>query len=237
MPYLSRIYLNPLRTGAQNLLRNPQRMHAAVLGGLSRQPVTERVLWRLETSAHRASLLVLTQSTPSWEHLIEQAGWAAADEPQALVRSYQPLLDRAERGREYRFRLRANPVGATRTPQKPSEAQRHRLEAAERPRGVRVAHRTAAHQLQWLTDRVGKWGFSIPPTTDGPPDVRLGERGRMVFTKSGATSGRRVVIQTATFDGRLRIEDPELAQASLLDGVGAARAYGCGLITLAPIAT
>jgi CRISPR system Cascade subunit CasE len=237
MPYLSRIYLNPLRTGAQNLLRNPQRMHAAVLGGLSRQPVTERVLWRLETSAHRASLLVLTQSTPSWEHLIEQAGWAAADEPQALVRSYQPLLDRAERGREYRFRLRANPVSATRTPQKPSEAQRHRLEAAERPRGVRVAHRTAAHQLQWLTDRVGKWGFSIPPTTDGLPDVRLGERGRMVFTKSGATSGRRVVIQTATFDGRLRIEDPELAQASLLDGVGAARAYGCGLITLAPIAT
>src|SRR3954469_18997000 len=75
MPYLSRIYLNPLRTGAQRLLRNPQHMHAAVLGGLSRQPVTERVLWRLDTEQHRASLLVLTQSTPSWEHLVEQAGW------------------------------------------------------------------------------------------------------------------------------------------------------------------
>ena len=51
MPYLSRIYLNPLRTRTQSLLRNPQAMHAAVLGGLSRQPVVERVLWRLETSA------------------------------------------------------------------------------------------------------------------------------------------------------------------------------------------
>ena len=205
MPFLSRIYLNPLRTGAQNLLRNPQRMHAAVLGGLSGQPVEERVLWRLETDAHRASLLVLTQSTPSWEHLIEQAGWTAADEPQALVRPYQPVLDRAERGREFRFRLRANPVSATRNPQKPSPAQFRLLEASERPRGVRVAHRTAAHQLAWFTDRVGKWGFSIPSTTDGLPDARLGARDRMVFTKSGDTSGRRLVIQTATFEGRLRI--------------------------------
>jgi CRISPR system Cascade subunit CasE len=235
MPYLSRVYMNPLRTSAQRLLSNPHRMHAAVLGGLSRQPVAERVLWRLETAAHRATLLVLTQSTPSWEHLIEQAGWTAADEPQAEIRSYEPLLARIERDREFRFRLRVNPVSSTMHPQKPSEAHRRQLDPAGRRRGVRVAHRTAAHQLTWLMERVDKWGFTMPSTADGRDDVRVQERNRLVFVKNGTAGGRRVVIQTATFEGRLRIEDPDRARSRLLEGVGAARAYGCGLITLAPV--
>lgn len=237
MPYLSRIWLNPLRTGAQRMLRSPHVLHAAVLGGLSRQPVEERVLWRLESdTSHRAGLLVLTQSAPSWEHLVEQAGWPGADEPQALVKPYEPLLARIVRGREFAFRLRANPVASTRTPDQPSASQRQRLEA-DRPRGVRVPHRTAAHQLDWFRKRATKWGFGIPNTVDGSPDVRLTGRDRMVFTKSceGKTNGRQVVIQTATFDGRLRVEDPGIARASLLDGVGPARAYGCGLITLSPL--
>lgn len=236
MPYLSRIWLNPLRTGAQRMLRNPHVLHAAVLGGLSRQPVEERVLWRLESDTrHRAGLLVLTQSAPSWEHLVEQAGWPGADEPQALVKSYEPLLSRIVRGREFVFRLRANPVASTRTPDQPSASQRRRLEA-DRPRGVRVPHRTAAHQLDWFRKRTEKWGFGILDTADGFPDVRLTGRERMIFTKSGEgnASGRQVVIQAATFEGRLRVEYPGTARASLLDGVGPARAYGCGLITLSP---
>lgn len=234
MPYLSRIYLNPLRSGAQALLRNPQRLHAAVLGGLSRQPVDERVLWRIEPDAHRATVLVLTQSTPSWEHIIEQAGWAASDDPQALVGSYQPLLDKIEHGREFRFRLKVNPVSSTQTPQKPTPAQQERLATAARSRGVRIAHRTAEHQLTWLTQKLQKCGFTSPATADGVPDIILGARDRMTFTKPAATGKNRVVIQTATFEGRLRIDNPTLAHHSLITGVGPARAYGCGLLTLAP---
>lgn len=233
MPYLSRIYLNPLRPGAQRLLSNPQHMHAAVLGGLSRQPVDERVLWRPERdNAHRASVLVLTQSTPSWEHLVEQAGWVAADEPQALVRSYEPVLARTERGREFRFRLRANPVSATRTPLKPSPEQQKHLQATPRPRGVRVPHRTATHQLEWLTSRIQRWGFSLQAEGAGADALKLMERERLSFTKPG---GHRVVIQAATYEGLLCVEDAELARASLLNGVGSGRAYGCGLLTLAPV--
>lgn len=233
MPYLSRIYLNPLRPGAQRLISNPQRMHAAVLGGLSRQPVGERVLWRPEhNNEHRASLLVLTQSVPSWEHLIEQAGWAASDEIQARVRPYDAVLARAERGREFRFRLRANPVSATRSPVKPSPEQQRHLQATSRPRGVRVPHRTAAHQLEWLKSRIGAWGFSLQADDSSADAVRLTERERLSFAKRG---GPRVIIQAVTYEGRLCVEDPGLARASLLNGVGAGRAYGCGLITLAPV--
>ncbi|OHV19234.1 type I-E CRISPR-associated protein Cas6/Cse3/CasE [Parafrankia soli] len=243
MTYLSRIWLNPLRTGAQGLIRSPQKTHAAVLGGLAAQPVTERVLWRLETSQpHRAELLVLTETRPSWEHLVEQAGWPGSDQPQAMVRDYQPLLDRLQRGREFAFRLRANPVTATRTPTKPSARQKEHL-AQERPRGVRVPHRTAAHQLTWLLDRVERWGFTLPTSQDTGPAARLTARERLTFTKSTAgatganTSGRRVTLSTATFDGALRVTDPDQARHTLLHGVGPAKAYGCGLITLAPLTT
>lgn len=236
MPYLSKIWMNPLRTGAQRLLGDPQTMHAAVLGGLSRQPVTERVLWRLEPDGpHRAAVLVLTQSAPSWEHIVEQAGWPCSDEPQALVRSYEPLLDRVVRGREFAFRLRANPVSATRTPQRPSAAQRRRLDSAARPRGVRVPHRTAAHQLAWLSSRANRWGFELAINGSGAADVRLAARERLVFIKKSDSANRRITIETATFEGRLRVVDPHTLQERLLRGVGAARAYGCGLITLAPL--
>jgi CRISPR-associated protein Cas6/Cse3/CasE, subtype I-E/ECOLI len=232
MPYLSRIWLNPLRTGTQKLLRNPQALHAAVLGASSRQPVTERMLWRLEhDNAHRLSLLVLTRSAPSWEHLVEQAGWPGSDEPQALVRPYEPLLERVVRGREFAFRLRANPVSATRHPDKPSVAQQKRL-SDSRPRGVRVPHRTAAHQLAWFTERVTRWGFEVLANSDGNLAVQLTGRERLVFSKADQ---RRVTLQTATFNGALRVTDADLARESLLSGVGPGRAYGCGLITLAPL--
>lgn len=234
MPYLSKIWLNPLRARTQLLLRNPQAMHAAVLGGLSRQPITERVLWRLENGPHRAAVLVLTESVPSWEHLVEQASWPCSDEPQALVRSYEPLLERIMRGREFAFRLRANPVSATRQPTRPTAAQQKRLDSSPRPRGVRVPHRTAAHQLAWLDTRITRWGFDIATNSDGA-DVRLAARERLIFTKKTDATSRRVTIETATFEGRLRVADPDHAKASLLDGVGSARAYGCGLITLAPL--
>lgn len=237
MPYLSRVWINPLRTGAQRMLRNPQVLHAALLGGISRQPATERVLWRLELeSDHRAGVLVLTESRPSWEHLVEQAGWPSAEEPQAVTRSYDPLLDRVVAGAEFAFRLRANPVSSMRQPAKPSAAQQQALDSTPRARGVRVPHRTARHQLAWFSDRAERWGFAIPGNSIGLPEVRIVGRERVVFDKAAERGKRRVVIETATFEGRLRVLDAALARRSLLGGVGHAKAYGCGLITLAPIA-
>lgn len=239
MPYLSRIWLNPFRTGAQRMLRNPQVLHASVLQGVSARPVTERVLWRLETGEpNRATLLVLTQSRPSWEHIVEQAGWPGAEEPQALTRAYEALLTQVAKGREFAFRLRVNPVSSTRSPTNPSAAQKEHLATGGRPRGVRVPHRTAAHQMAWLLARIERWGFEIPAADSGSPDAFISARERLDFRKrKDGGGGRRVVIQTATFEGRLRIFDPETARRSLLGGVGAARAYGCGLITLAPLTT
>ena len=241
MTYLSRVWLNPHRTQAQRFLRDPQTAHATILTGISRQPVTERVLWRLEpdpTTTHRLGLLILTESRPSWQTLVEQAGWPDSDDPQALTRPYEPLLDQIMLGRHFAFRLKANPVSSTKHPEAPSVQQKEHL-AGQRPRGVRVPHRTAAHQLAWLTDRLPRWGFALLPGEAGLPQVRLIARDRLSFRKRRIDDqpGAAVVLQSATFEGIVEVTDVAAARHSLLSGVGAAKAYGLGLITLAPPTT
>jgi CRISPR system Cascade subunit CasE len=251
---LSKIPLNPHRRQAVALLANPQRLHAAVLAGLAVQPVTERVLWRLESSTqHRAQILVLTESRPSWQHLVEQAGWPDADGGQPLTADYTPLLDRLVRGREFAFRLTANPVQNVRRPAKPSDEQMQRMktgaDAPQKQRGFRVSHRTAAHQLAWLLARAERHGFTIPTATTGPaidagtsiaadlagpvPAVSLIARDTLRFRKN--ERGPYVTLATATFQGRLRITDPQALRAALLGGIGPAKGYGQGLLTLAPL--
>ncbi|MFF8414502.1 type I-E CRISPR-associated protein Cas6/Cse3/CasE [Streptomyces omiyaensis] len=247
MPHLSKIRINPRRRDAIRLLGNPQALHATVLAGITEQPVTERVLWRLETTdPHQPHLLVLTHTKPDWSHLVEQAGWPHGDGEHALVRDYSPLLDRIVTGREFAFRLTANPVQNTRQPEKLTNSQAERANrpsGEKRPaRGYRLAHRTAAHQLGWLLDKTPRLGFEIPTVTEhsdtqsgepSPADVLLTARNQLRFRKN--RSDRQVILSTATFEGRLRVTDPNALRAALLEGIGPAKSYGCGLLTLAPL--
>ncbi|MEU3855061.1 type I-E CRISPR-associated protein Cas6/Cse3/CasE [Streptomyces sp. NPDC029554] len=255
MPYLSKIALNPRRRAAVALLASPHRLHAAILSGLAVQPVTERVLWRLDSNTpHRADLLVLTDSRPSWAHLVDDAGWPGADGGTPLVADYTPLLQRLTRGREFAFRLTANPVHNVARPSRPSEQQAARLkddaDNGSRQRGFRVAHRTAAQQLQWLLNRCERHGFSIPDATITPPAPGLDTEGKDLSAGPAVTivsrdilrfrkrpDGPRVTLSTATFEGRLRVTDPDTLRTTLLGGIGPAKGYGQGLLTLAPLST
>ncbi|GAA3208947.1 type I-E CRISPR-associated protein Cas6/Cse3/CasE [Streptomyces thermocoprophilus] len=233
-------------------------MHAAILAGLAVQPVAERVLWRLENnSPHRAEILVLTDSHPSWAHLVDEAGWPGADGGAPLIADYTPLLKRIARGREFGFRLTANPVQNISRPARPSEQQTARLkqdaDTSSRSRGFRVAHRTVAQQLEWLLNRCERHGFVIPDAAATPPGPGLREDGagdqapaagpavtvvdRDILRFNKRKDGPRVTLSTATFEGRLRVTDPDALRAALLGGIGPAKGYGQGLLTLAPIRT
>ncbi|MER6911335.1 type I-E CRISPR-associated protein Cas6/Cse3/CasE [Streptomyces sp. NPDC000594] len=271
MTYLSRVRINPLRAESRKLLASPRAMHGAVLGGIPGGPDGGRALWRLDADdPRRPWLLVLTPERPDWSHIVEAAGWPGADGDHAVVRPYAPLLERLAAGQEYAFRLTANPVQSTVAPLKPTTAQKLRIEArgeGERMRGFRLAHRTAATQLDWFLRRTGAWGFEVPvsrtdapapgflaadtgpalppegperdPAPEGPErdparEVRITARHRHSFRKSD--SGVQVTFHSATFEGRLRVTDPAGLAARLLGGIGPSKAYGCGLLTLAPVA-
>jgi CRISPR system Cascade subunit CasE len=250
MPYLSRIRINPLREKSRLLLANPHAMHGAVMYGVPDGPTEQRILWRVDADDPRRPLLyVLTKTRPDWSHLVEQAGWPDAEGEHAAVRDYAPLLAQIAVGREFAFRLTANPVQNTSNPDKPSEIQQARANDVKR-RSFRIGHRTAAQQLNWFLSRTASWGFEVPPArTDpaapelelfadhdspAPREVRITARERRSFLKKNA-GGNPVVLTMATFEGRLRVTDTALFTDRLLGGIGPAKSYGCGLITLAPL--
>ncbi|MFH8491941.1 type I-E CRISPR-associated protein Cas6/Cse3/CasE [Streptomyces longisporoflavus] len=268
MPYLSRIRINPLRAESRRYLANPHTVHGAVMGGLPSSATTDRPLWRIDANdPYRPQLIVLTRSRPDWSHIVEQAGWPDAEGEHAVIRDYAPLLALITPGREFAFRLTANPVQNSASPTSPTPAQRKRIAAEQNParrRGFRLAHSTAAAQLHWFLRRTERWGFEVPTSRTAPPaqgletpsvttpvgggrtvtqappiaadsvprEVRITAHHRRSFAKK---QGAQVVIHTVTYEGRLQVTDGEVLVRHLLNGIGPAKAYGCGLLTLAPI--
>lgn len=255
--FLTRFRVNTARPGARRLLSSPQAMHAAVMSSFpallptdTPAPDGPRVLWRLDHTARAEVMLyVVSPDRPDLTHLVEQAGWpaaAAADpaEPGWQSRPYGPLLDRLAVGDRWAFRLTANPV--------------HHARRKDGEPTKRTAHLTPVHQMGWLLKRQEACGFRVLEKADGKRllpggtthteqphhgdryELTVRDKRALAFDKSrstGAQGGRRapVSLVTVTFDGRLEVTDPRLLRRALTQGVGKAKAYGCGLLTLAPL--
>lgn len=221
--YFTRFQLNPQRRGAMRLLSSPQRLHAAILScyppDVQGPSPGKRLLWRLDTvSQHERNLFIVGPGRPSLEGLQEQAGWS--QESSWRTASYGPFLDSLHQGQVWAFRLIANPT---------------RARAGERgSRGSVSAHVTVEQQLAWLLARTASHGF-VPVPAGNQPQINVTRRERETFSKGQGDASRRVSLSRAQFDGVLEISDAELLRTALLTGIGRAKAYGCGLLTLAPV--
>lgn len=219
--YLTHMPLNPQRRSTKELVASPQRMHAAVLSAFAPGSAhADRVLWRLDTpERHRLDLYMVSPGEPSLEALVDQAGWSA--QPVWRTAEYARLLHSVEAGQRWVFRLRANPVVSVRD--------------APGGRGKRVPLQRPGEQISWLVDRSERLGFTIPAGADGAPNVQVGDQQRLRFRRGHGDEGRTVTLATAQFDGLLEVRDPDALRDTLVTGVGAAKGYGCGLMTLARV--
>ena len=100
--YLTRIYLNPHRRGAKQLMRSRQMLHAAVLNcfppGVLDDPGAPRVLWRLDRppavrgagprqGSPSCALYISSPVAPDPSHIVEEAGYAP--EGVVVIRDYE----------------------------------------------------------------------------------------------------------------------------------------------------
>lgn len=231
MTVLTRMLLNPARRSGQRLLFNRQAMHAAVMAGFSpdaHDSMPGRTLWRLDQDGRRHTLYLVSPEQPQLDHVVEQAGWA--QEGWASV-DYDPFLSRLRAGQHWGFRLTANPV---------------RSVAQAEGRGKVLPHVTPAQQVGWLRQRAEQWGFSLLradglPIGDDPEETPFvtvtGRRDERFGRHADKGRGRNVTLRLAQFDGALQIDDPARFVTALTDGMGRAKAYGCGLMTLRPLSS
>jgi CRISPR system Cascade subunit CasE len=219
--FLTRFPINPARRGARKLLSSPQAMHAAVRAGFADPADYERpgsrTLWRLDSPAPATVHLYLASpGRPDLTHLLEQAGWPTTATWD--TRAYDPLLATLQPGQRWGFRLTANPAHSGRKTPESKETQR-------------FGYLRVAEQEQWLLQRAARCGFAVATQQNGLPNLRLHHRQTLSF-KRGM---QPVTLTTVTYDGVLDVIDAEAFRAALTGGIGHAKAYGCGLLTLAPV--
>lgn len=218
--YLTRFRMNPRKRGTLHLVESPQRMHAAILSTLPpdlASDETGRVLWRLDQpSNHEWNLYIASPGRPSLEDLQSDCGWS--QEQSWSTANYEPFLERLEEDQHWTFRLSANPVQS--------------VAGARGERGRVKPHVTAEQQRAWLLDKAPRCGFAID--TDGEEHlVRVSRREREQFDRGHGDKRRHATVSRAQFDGVLTVTDADLLRHSLTHGIGRAKAYGCGLLTLA----
>ncbi|WP_380284840.1 type I-E CRISPR-associated protein Cas6/Cse3/CasE [Kitasatospora purpeofusca] len=110
----------------------------------------------------------------------------------------------------------------------PTYSKRQTAPGREQTRGRRVAHTNPDGVRRWCARHFGDGHGSVGGTggTADPGTISV----RMLPTVSSSTSHKGLKITRAELRGALTVTDPTAFVTALSDGVGHARAYGCGLI-------
>lgn len=210
--YLSRIELNQRRSNTLQALASPQIMHAAVKNGFpTLNQADERILWRLDKLKHALYLLVLSPRRPDFTSFVEQFGWPESGQTWE-TKSYDVLLGRIKTGQHWQFRLCANPTKSI---------------AEKKGKRGKVCGLSLQEQYDWLIARMDKNGFSLVKD-----EFAVVQRTQQKYRRGNHT----VTLSTACYEGVLTVSDATLFQEALVTGIGRAKAYGCGLLTVAGLA-
>jgi len=204
------VKLDEHRYSTRRAVASPQVLHASVENCFnSALGEKERKLWRLDRLRGNLYLLLLSHEKPDF---INFCGQYCAEGVQEETKDYNNLLARIQLGQRWRFRLRANAV--------------HSVMEEKGKRGKVYAHVTVEQQRDWLMKKSQLCGFGL--------DERLFdvvETDHLRFRRAGQKAP--VIIGVAVFEGELEVLDVTLFTQALTQGVGRAKAYGCGLLTIA----
>ena len=233
--FLSRLVLNSHDPQVRCDLARPYEMHRTLWRAFP-DGDPGRVLFRVDTDRTGAPPVILVQSDfrPDWQRLAERPSRYLLAPPD--LKEFQPSFILNQR---LRFRLRANPTSKERI-----------LAIGRYPKGTkgrngrRVALLKETNQLAWLLrkgkDDKGKdGGFRIPgewitaDNHDPIPNFRVDviPEGWVRCDKKGHSDGRFYAVR---FDGLLEVTNPDSFLQTIADGVGAAKGFGFGLLSVAP---
>jgi CRISPR system Cascade subunit CasE len=221
--HLSRFLLNAASRDVQRCLADSQALHARVMDlfapkGNEIGRLALGVLHRLEVMEGEgiAQLLVQSGTPPDpsrWpQAFLDPRVGADASATTPLA----PLLEQICEGAVFRFRLRANPTRRIDTKSSPDGTRRH---------GKRVPVRGAPARAAWLARKLSASGLALK-----------GEiRERPEGTVQGRRHARTITHEAFVFEGVAQVTDASHARRAVIGGIGPAKAYGFGLLSLAPL--
>jgi CRISPR system Cascade subunit CasE len=232
--WLSRLALDLRNRTVHRDVGNSQAMHRRLLDafppGMTR--AGHGLLYRLEPDQQRGDrgrIIALVQSTipPDWSAL--PAGYLQGDEwldalpdSKRIDEHYRAL----NAGDLLRFHLRANPTRKIHT-----TAETHT--PGTRPTGPNGTRKplTREELPAWLERKAQRHGFRLLDARNQPDPIS----GKEQTGFKGMRPDRTMMTHAAVlFDGELEITDADLFRDALWGGIGPAKAYGFGLLSIAP---
>jgi CRISPR system Cascade subunit CasE len=219
--YLSRLVLNQRSRDARRDLWDCSAMHERIAGLVGPTPPypQPRALYRLDG----ATILLQTPEVPDWSLLPDGYLFQPDDAFGFGLASVQThridqALSTLGAGRVFRFRLRLW-----------AEDGKFLHQYVPATRGSRSpVVVTEVEAIAWLLRREAARGFQVYGV-GGLPDLSV--------TKEQIPGGhpkRKQPHAVFLCEGRLRVTDPAALWQTLTRGIGEGRAYGCGLLSLAP---
>lgn len=232
--FLSKLVLNVRDRQARYDLARPYELHRTLCSAF---PDNEpgRILFRIDSDRMGARPFVLVQSDlrPQWQRLDQRGPHYLLTPPE--LKEFQPSFTRGQR---LRFRLRANPTRKVASLSKVERLAGAGGEEGNTKNGRRLALLCEDEQVAWLLQKGAKGGFHIPgewrEEEDGRkmPNFRVEviPEGWVRCGKEGHSEGRFFAVR---FDGVLMVTDPDQLLQTVSEGVGSAKGFGFGLLSLA----
>lgn len=90
--------------------------------------------------------------------------------------------------------------------------------------GRRLGLLKEEEQMDWLMRKAEEGGFQVVQTMPVPEGVTKGE-----------TNRKKITFYSVRFDGILRVQKPEVFVQALENGIGSAKGFGFGLLSVAPL--
>ncbi|AJE83982.1 hypothetical protein SLNWT_3606 [Streptomyces albus] len=166
------------------------------------------LLHRVDDARGGPAILLQSAHQPDLTKLPDGYGRSA-------TRSLDPLLGLLRGGLQIHYRCTASAV------RKPGATTRSRYKLPE----VVALH--GADAEEWWQRQADTAGLKLLSLLSQPLDDATG-------TRSGQKDRQRIRHSRTRFDGVAVIVDPDQLRTKLTAGIGRGKAYGCGLLTLAP---
>ena len=239
--YLSRLIIDLRSRDVQRDLADCQRLHRRIMSLFPDLPDQEGararlgVLYRVDAySRAGSSLLVQSRVSPDFRalprgYLLDPRG----DPPNPQSKPVEQVYAQLRAGTVLRFRLRANPT-------KKIDSWQGR--EGHRPNGRRVDLRREADQIAWIRRKAEQHGFRLLEVALRPDTVTLVPNPSSVDPRPGGrvtgwqeepgTGTRRLTFAAVVYEGLLQVTDAARFREALLSGIGPAKAYGFGLLSV-----
>lgn len=198
-------------------IADTQRLHTRIMSMFAGVHRSEnRVLYRIEGAEDAPVVVVQAESMPNITVF-------PADYCRAPIRMRDDLADayaQIVNGQHLNFRLRANVT--------------KKLATQQQTNGKRIAITHRDDQVTWLLRKAQQCGFTVfaDPFAVDHYAVTVIDEGKLYGTKHRTGVVKKLAHAAVRFEGRLVVVDADAFRRALHYGIGSAKAYGFGLLSV-----